>query len=246
MGLTSMDRVPRRTSSPAVRGHKKASAPVGAATRGSMLVGVVAVVLLMSACGGTTRATSATGSPAASVTLNPKATARPSPEVTEKPATTVPKPADALSGKYVPVKRNGKTPDPSISAPPAAFTKAVRYVDGTTLTVTSIHQGTVSGQGPGVFPGQPITTFGLRLTNGTTKAINLNQVVVTATYGNPKRVASPVYSASSHDFTGTAAPGAFVNATYAFSIPTASLGAVVMLVDFDGMHASGTFEGSAR
>ena len=213
-----------------------------------MLVGVVALVLLMSACGGTTRAGSAasTAGGTTSATMNPKTTARPSPEVTEKPATVVPKPADALIGTYVPVKRNGKAAHPSVSAPPASFTKPVRYVDGTSLQVTAIHQGTVSGQGPGVFPGQPITTFDLRLTNGTTKAIDLNQVVVTATYGNPKRVASPVYSASAHDFGGTAAPGASVNATYGFSIPTASLGAVVMFVDFDGVHASGTFEGSAR
>ena len=214
--------------------------------RVSMLVGVLALVLLTSACAGSRVNAGATPVGGAAATTGPKATASPTSDVTEKPTAIVPKPADALLGKYVPVRRNGKTPAPTISAPPAPFTKPVRYVDGTTLQVTSITQSTVSGQGPGVFPGQPITTFGLRLTNGGKKAIGLNQVVVTATYGNPKRVASPVYDVAAHDFGGTAVPGASVNATYAFSIPTANLGGVVMFVDFDAVHVSATFAGAAR
>jgi hypothetical protein len=212
-----------------------------------LLVGVLGLVLLTSACAGPTRADVAGGPVGAAATRSASASkASPTSEVTEKPAKVVPRPADALVGKYTPVRRNGKVAAPTISAPPAPFTRSVRYVDGTTLQVTSIKQGKVSGKGPGVFPGQPTTTFGLRLTNGSKKAINLNQVVVTATYGNPRRVSSPVYDGSSHDFGGIAAPGASVNATYAFSIPTAYLGGVVMYVDFDGVHVSATFAGSAR
>lgn len=228
-----------RTS--ATTGHAAVTRRVGPGTRGSMVVGVLGLVLLTSSCG-----TASPGDDAASPSSGAAAKVTPKKDVTEKPAAATKKPADSVVGKYVPVKRNGKAAAPSISAPHAPFTKAVRYVDGTTLQVTSIKQGKVAGKGPGVFPGQPTTTFALRLTNGAKKQLSLNQVVVTATYGSPKRVASPVYDASAHDFTGRAVPGASAKATYTFSIPTADLGSVVMFVDFDSVHVSGTFTGSAR
>ena len=211
------------------------------------MAAVVGLVLLTSSCSGTARI-DASASPVGGAPATTGATSTPSPssEVTEKPTVIIPRPADPLAGRYTPIKRNGKVPTPTISAPPGSFTRPVRYTDGTTLQVVSIKQGVVTGQGPGVFPGQPTTTVALRLTNGSTKPISVNQVVVTATYGNPRRVASPVYDASASDFGGVAAPGASVNATFLFSIPKAQLGSVVMIVDFDGVHVSATFAGSAR
>ena len=38
--------------------------------------------------------------------------------------------------------------------------------------------------------------FTVKLTNGSTKAVNLNQVVVTTTYGSTKQLAAPVYTES--------------------------------------------------
>ena len=199
------------------------TAPVGwGRARSSIFAGVVGLVLLTSACGGSSPGGAGVSTSVRASSASPTVTDGPSSDA-EKPATIAPKPTDPLIGKYVPVWRNGKAAAPTISAPPALFTEKLRYVDGTTLQVTSIKQGKVSGQGPGVFPGQPITTFGLRLTNGAKKAVGLNQVVVTATYGSPQRVAMPVYSTSAHDFAGNAIPGASANATYAFSIPTTDL-----------------------
>lgn len=215
--------------------------------RGLTMVSILGLVLLSSACGASTHV-DASGKPvgAAAATAGVTNSSSPTSEVTEKPATIVPRPADPLAGRYTPVKRNGKVPAPTISAPPGSFTKPVRYTDGVTLQVVSIKQGVVSGKGPGVFPGQPTTTMVLRLTNGSPKVISVSQVVVTATYGNPKRVAAPVYDLSAADLMGTAAPGDSVTATYVFSIPTAHLNDVVMMVDFDGVHVSATFAGSAR
>lgn len=211
------------------------------------MMSILGLMLLSSACGASTRV-DASGKPvgAAVATAGITNSSSPTSEVTEKPTMVIPKPADPLAGKYTPVKRNGKVSTPTISARPASFNGSVRYTDGTTLQVTSIKQGVVSGKGPGIFPGQPTTTVVLRLTNGGNTPISLNQVVVTATYGNPKRVASPVYDASASDFGGIAVPGASVNATYVFSIPTAQLGDVVMMVDFDGVHVPATFAGSPK
>lgn len=217
----------------------------GAMARGSMMVGALGLVLLTSACAGAVAGVAGTTSPS-TTTGGSSIIAGPTSDVTEKPTTIVPRPVDPLAGTYVPVKRNGKAAAPTISAASGSFTKPVRYTDGTTVQVTSIRQGTVSGNGPGVFPGQPTTTVVLRLTNGASQAISLNQVVVTARYGNPQRVASPVYDASASDFGGTAAPGAAISATYVFSVPTAHLGGVVMIVDIDGVHVPATFAGAAR
>ncbi|MGI8867727.1 MAG: hypothetical protein ACR2F6_02450 [Mycobacteriales bacterium] len=126
------------------------------------------------------------------------------------------------------------------------FTRAVTYSDGVSLRVTGMKQAAVTGQGPGVITGEPTTTFNATLTNKGTRPINLNQVVVTAVYGSPGRLAKPVYDATSQDFAGTIKPGASSKAAYAFSIPTNELGHVKIAIDFDGAHAAAMFEGSAK
>ena len=143
-----------------------------------------------------------------------------------------------------PVIRDGVRPHPSISAKPQPFDRPVTYPDGVKLAVTGIHQGRVSGQGPGVVAG-PKTTFDLRFTNGSDRAISLDQVVPTAEFGSPSRLARPVYDDRTQDFGTTVKPGATATATYAFSIPKDELSHVVIHLDFDGRHVAATFRGSA-
>jgi len=143
-----------------------------------------------------------------------------------------------------PVIRDGARPHPSISADPEPFDRPVTYPDGVRLAVTGIDQGRVSGQGPGVLAG-PKTTFHLRFTNGSGRAISLDQVVPTAEFGSPARLARPVYDDRTQDFGTTVRPGATATATYAFSIPEADLSHVVIHLDFDGRHVAATFRGSA-
>jgi hypothetical protein len=88
--------------------------------------------------------------------------------------------------------------------------------------------------------------FTLRFDNGTDKPIDLDEVVVTATYGNPARVARPTYGEAARDFYGSVKPGAKAGATYSFSVPTDELDGVRLTVDFDGLHAPATFTGEAR
>ena len=143
-----------------------------------------------------------------------------------------------------PVIRDGVRPHPSISARPQPFDRPVTYPDGVRFAVTGIDQGRVTGQGPGVVAG-PKTTFHLRFTNGSGRAISLDQVVPTAEFGSPAHLARPVYDDRTQDFGTTVEPGATATATYAFSIPKADLSHVTIHLDFDGRHVAATFRGSA-
>ncbi|HEX3815634.1 MAG TPA: hypothetical protein VHX59_22585 [Mycobacteriales bacterium] len=142
--------------------------------------------------------------------------------------------------------RDGKRPHPTVKAPPEPFDKPISYTDGLSLRITGIKQGKVTAQGPGDLPGQPTTTFSVTLKNASPKPVVLNQVVVTATYGTPAQLARPVYDDTTQDFSGTVRKGQSAKAVYVFSVPTADLGNVTVLVDFDGLHAAATFRGAAK
>lgn len=132
-----------------------------------------------------------------------------------------------------------------MSAAPAPFDGSVAYPDGVRLKVTGLRQGKVTGQGPGVFIGQPTTRVGLRLVNASARPLTLNRVVVSAAYGPARRLARPVYDEGSRDFNGTVRPGRSTTATYTFSVPRRQLDDVRMVVDFDGRHTVARFTGPA-
>jgi hypothetical protein len=169
------------------------------------------------------------------------ATGTPDPTGTAKP------PPDQLAAALPSVVRPTKAGQPArIKASAAPFTGTVAFGDGVRVKVTSVKQGASTGQGPGVFSGAPRTAVGVQIVNGTKQSLDLSRVVVTMTYGTPKRVASPVYEVGAVDFAGILAAGASANATYMYSIPTGSLSNVTMAVDFDGGHAAATFTGAVK
>jgi hypothetical protein len=179
-----------------------------------------------------TRATDRTGTdPTATPTAKPSLPADP------KAPTTV-----------TPVARSGSHPGQRITARSAAFDRPVRWHDGVRLQVVEISHGVTDGIGAGATQGAPMTTFALKLTNGSTKPLNASSVVLTTVYGGTSRlVAQPVYGqAGAADFSGTIAPGSTGSATYVFSIPTKQLGSVSLFVDLDAHHAVGSFHGSVR
>lgn len=213
-------------------------------TKAAACLVTLSALLFASGCG--TTATQADAGPLAKPSATRTAAAR-GPEQVQTPKVKIPRPADPLaSTASLRVIRSGQRAKPSVSASPKPFSKKVTYTDGLGLKITDIKQGAVTGQGPGFLTGQPTTAFSVVLTNGTMKPIALNNVVVTTTYGTPRRVASPIYDVGSQDFHGTAKPGATAKALYVFSVPKADLGDVTMMVNFDGLHASATFKGSAR
>jgi hypothetical protein len=132
-----------------------------------------------------------------------------------------------------------------IASTTASFRAAVHYSDGVSIAITKITQGTDTNTGAGAMPGKPVTTFTVVLSNHTSAAINLDQVVVSVVYGSPAAHAVPVDGPTTADFSGTVAPGKQANAVYAFSIPTANLGDTTMGIDFDGKHTVAVFTGPA-
>lgn len=156
------------------------------------------------------------------------------------------RPPDPLAPKTIrPIMRQGGRPHPSETAKPVALAEKVRYRDGLTLSIERINMAEVGIRGPGAFPGQAMTTFTFRLTNGTNEPLRMNHVVVIAIYGKPERIARPVYNSQSQDFAGTVQPAGDTNGAYAFAIPKKALDHVVLRVDFDGHHAAAVFKGSA-
>ena len=208
------------------------------------LAGLALAAISLSGCGGSGQALASTpGGSASSSTSSPAPTETPETETT--PTTVAPPLPQSV--KSVPkVKRVGQPNTPSVSAPAAKFTGAVKYPDGVSLVITKAEKGIETGHGPGVMAGREYVRFTVKLTNGSAKAVNLDQVVVTTTYGTTKQLAAPVYteSAGTYDFTGSVKPGATATALYAFAVPTKQLNRVAMVVDFDGLHTSATYTGA--
>ncbi len=237
--------VPHAPSGPRGRAVVPPATRVPARTRVAALVGGLALVAL-TACSGSD--STETAAPSASATTSPSAsapteTARPTPS----PTAVGPTPTAAPS-VIAKVKRSGAPATPTVSAAPAAFDAAVAYPDGVRLTVGKVTSGVESGQGPGAFAGREFAVFEVRLENKTGKAIDLQQVVVTATYGAKNLVAERVYAddVDARDFGGTLAAGKTAGARYAFAVPKASLTKSRLVVDFDGVHTSAEFRGDAR
>ena len=205
------------------------------------LLGAALAVTVVSGCqAGSGRASAATPS---SSTSTPAPTETPETETTPTTvAPPLPQPVTAVPK----VKRAGQPSKPSITAPTARFNAPVSYPDGVQLVITKAEKGTETGHGPGVMAGREYVRFTVKLTNGSSKAVNLNEVVVTTFYGPTKQLAAPVYteSAGTFDVSGTVKPGASTTALYAFAVPTKQLGRVTMVVDFDGLHTSATYSGA--
>ena len=156
---------------------------------------------------------------------------------------TATRPADALASAVPSVTRTN-APDTKVSAAPAAFSAPVTFGDGVSVRVTGVKQSTDTGKGPGVFVGSPITQVSVELVNKSKNAIKLDQVVASMLYGEPQRMASPVYQDGAKDFSGTVGADETATAVYMFSVPTSDLTKVSLAVDFDGGHTAATFEGS--
>jgi hypothetical protein len=205
---------------------------------------VVTFLLLCAGCG-------APGSipavPAANPTGSPTGPAadQPTPE-----AGKVARPPDPKApSTYRPVTRNGKKPNPTIKAARGGLSEGAvaKYSDGVWLRIDRVRHGTEQGQGPGAFPGRANTAVTLSLHNKSSRTIDLTQVVVTATYGSPARLASAVYEDSAaRDFGTRVRPGGSASATYVFAIPADESGKVGITVDFDGVHVAASFAGAAR
>ncbi len=237
------------------------SRPDGPRRRSSLLLrrGVPALVAVLLAAllvlvldlGADDEQPGATAAPATSAppatTPGEPAPAGAEPTPAEEPtAGTEGRPAPATEALAAPVVAREGVPAAArtVAATPAEFTAPAQWADGASVRVTGAHQQVSSGSGPGAMAGQPQTVFILEVTNGAGAPLDLNAVVVQATYGASATQASPLYDAATADFGGTLAPGATATAVYSFAIPADQLGEVSLSVDVDGLRFPAVFTGS--
>ncbi len=202
------------------------------------LAGASLVIVLSAGCAATGSADSAAGPDSlAAEAAAPQQAAAASPIDPEAPE------------RHQPVVRPGKATRPTMTAAIGRLASgaSVRYPDGVSVTVDRITRTVEQGSGAGAFPGRPLTTLGLAMTNGSTQPLNLSQVVVTTAYGERPRTAAPVYgTADATDFAGTLAPGSTARATYVFAIPPGPAKKVSTWVDFDSTHDAASFTGAVQ
>lgn len=224
-----------RNPNRAERGNRTARVGVGwTALAAGLLLAVGGVCAGCAAAGSTAGATSSAAGAASSADVDLAAVQQ---QALLDPAAP-PSPA--------PVARDGKAAGPRVQAATGGLsaTKPVSYPDGVSVTVDRIRRGAEAGDGPGEFRGRQYTALALSLTNGSAAAIDLNQVVVTASYGTPARIAAPVYDDDAVDFSGTVPAGGTATATYLFAIPPQGTAQVAVSVDFDGDHVAAGFSGA--
>jgi hypothetical protein len=207
------------------------------------VVGAVALLVLVGGCGSSrtpnaSEVTSPTPPPDVSASKSPP----PSKAPTQTSETKAPEDDPLAPPTIQPVMRDGKRPHPHIQATPASFHEPVTYSDGVQLRVLRIKKGQVTGSGPGVIEG-PTNTFVVSMRNRSDRPVDLNRVVVTALYGSPARIARPVYTDASEDFTGRLRPGKSTMAAYSFAIPTTHVQNVKVIVDFDADYVVAQFHG---
>jgi hypothetical protein len=183
----------------------------------------------------TTTAADPSGAPAGSDPAEDPAEATP----TEPPA-----PATEAQAAPVAVREGVAESERTVQVAPAAFTAPAEWSDGATVRLVEAHQQVSTGTGPGALAGQPQTVFTLELVNGSTTALDLNAVIVQATYGSQAVQATPLYDVATVDFGGAAEPGATATAVYSFAIPADQLGEVTLSVDVDGHRFPAVFTGA--
>jgi hypothetical protein len=156
----------------------------------------------------------------------------------------LPEPATELGADPVVVREGVDAAARTVTVDPAAFTAPAAWSDGASVRVVDAGQQVSSGTGPGALAGQPQTVFTLEITNGSRAPLDLDAVVVQATYGAEAAQASPLYDAATVDFSGSLGSGATATAVYSFAIPADQLGDVDLSVDVDGHRFPAVFTGA--
>ncbi|WP_324276056.1 hypothetical protein [Blastococcus brunescens] len=181
-------------------------------------------------------------------TAAPESSAAPSsdPGTVEPEATPTGSPAPITQASAAEVVAREGVPESArtVAATQVNFAVPSEWSDGASVRVVDAVQQVTEGRGPGELAGQPQTVFTLELTNGTGASLDLNGVVVQATYGSSATQAAPLYDDETTDFGGSLEPGATATAVYSFAVPEDQLGDVTLSVDVDGFRFPAVFTGA--
>ncbi|WP_460528350.1 hypothetical protein [Flindersiella endophytica] len=130
----------------------------------------------------------------------------------------------------------------------ASFKDAVTYKDGLKVEVTGIAHGKISDLASGGKPGGDMTTFTLRITNGSKAPFDATLSVPSVTYGDAGETAEGVFDdKAGAGFAGKVLPGKSMSAPWAFAIPKAELADVTLQLELGALDKEpAIFTGSAQ
>lgn len=152
----------------------------------------------------------------------------------------------ATPGSSKPAAGEWTNPSGQVVRRPVRLDQEAAFGDGVTAKV--LVMDAIAGSESGGFgdidqPGIKVT---IRLTNRTPEAINLDAVVVDATYGSEDAPASPILQDTRADFfSGSLASGRSARGTYLFVIPTDQRDDVTITVSYEPVSPIVAFQGSA-
>ncbi|WP_116287961.1 hypothetical protein [Parafrankia colletiae] len=184
-----------------------------------------AVLLLLAGCSGDSEP--GTGRAAAPTAPSSLATV---PSVVERTAAAVPFGAPAT-----PVA-------PATPAPLAATTQAEPGGE-VAVSVTGIEPVRSQGEGPGQFTGQPAVAFTLALRNVSGRAVDLDAVNVTVSYGAGDLPAQPDSGPAARPLAGALQPGQTASGVYVFLVPEEQRSRVTTVVSYDAAKPAVSFTG---
>lgn len=120
------------------------------------------------------------------------------------------------------------------------------FGDGVTARITSVRAVKGKGRGAGEISG-PALKLNIRLSNGTKRAISLDQVTVNMAYGKSERPAAPLLGdPAAKQFDGRLARGKSKRGTYVFNVPRGGRGRIEIQINHAALSPIVVFAGSAN
>lgn len=187
---------------------------------------VVTVVLALGA--GALAGCSGGGSPAGG--SGPASTGQGSPTAatTGAPGTSGPAPSSSSPGRSSPGTATGQPSVAITTLPPVSVGRTATVTSGVTVSVSGLSTLTVTAVAPGDTSG-PAVSFVVEMDNHTAKAVDLDGMAITVSYGNGVP-ASPSSAAPNAPLGGSLAPGKSARGTYVFRVPPSGAGSVQIQV----------------
>lgn len=129
----------------------------------------------------------------------------------------------------------------------AKFGDTVKYDDGIAVAITKHKNGKTSKYSE--HPGSPVTSFFVKVTNGTSENLNGAYVSVDVTYGKDGSPADQVFDSNNFgdQISGTIGKDKSKTGEYSFAVPIKERGDVTVEVSFtDFDHDNAIFAGSVK
>jgi hypothetical protein len=134
--------------------------------------------------------------------------------------------------------------------PTTTFDKTLTYSDGSTVKVTKLVERKLSARGVAndAKTGTPIVVITLKVTNGSSKEVEVTGSSASMTYGSNRKQATEAFELDFESMQGKIAPGKSKSGSYGFVVPRKERGNVQMEFtwDFYSIHKPALFTGELK